>query len=379
MAPKKRKTNSGPSGRSRATRCSRWTPMRSRSRAARATPAARSRYDSRRRGVTMAVRRPRPSLRWRSIRRGTMLKRFGMCSYASGAPPVRSSMPGSIAFGPKASRKRRAVAKPPTEAVWHLPCCLQGIPGGTNMKTMASLMTVATFATLAFAGDALAQAKQPAEPKQPGYGAPASTPGAKAVRPTQKPDDLGLWRGSKVIGQNVRDAQGKNIGKIEDVMIDSKGHVPFAVMSFGGFLGMGEKYFAVPWTAMRFDRDGKDVDAVVLDVTKEQLEKAPSFTRDNWPDTRDPKWREEQQRAWGARTDTPRSSTSSDSVITAKVKAKLASEKLSTLTKVDVDTSGGVVQLNGTVDSEKTRMRATDLARQVDGVREVVNNLKVGG
>jgi hypothetical protein len=247
------------------------------------------------------------------------------------------------------------------------------------MKTVASLMTVATFATLALAGDALAQAKQPAEPKQPGYGAPAATPGAKSIRPTQKPDDLGLWRGSKIVGQNVRDGQGKNIGKIEDLMVDSRGHVAFAVMSFGGFLGMGEKYFAVPWTAMRFDRDGKDVDAVVLDVTKEQLEKSPSFTRDNWPDMRDPKWREEAQRPWGTRPDSPRASTSGDSTITAKVKAKLASEKLATLTKVDVDTRGGVVQLNGTVDSERTRMRATDLARQVDGVREVVNNLKVGG
>jgi hypothetical protein len=248
------------------------------------------------------------------------------------------------------------------------------------MRSVVSLTTVAALATLAFAGDALAQAKQPAEPKQPGYSAPAPAANPQSVRPVQKPDELGLWRGSKIIGQNVRDGEGKNIGKIEDLMVDAKGQVTFAVMSFGGFLGMGEKYFAVPWTAMRFDRDGKDVDAVVLNVTKEQLEKAPSFTRDKWPDTRDPKWREEAQRAWGARTDTPRASnTSSDSVITAKVKAKLASEKASSLTKIDVDTRQGVVELKGTVDSERTRMRATDLARQVDGVREVVNNLKVGG
>ena len=249
------------------------------------------------------------------------------------------------------------------------------------MKTVASLMTVASLATLAFAGDALAQAKQPAEPKQPGHGASAPAQGSQQIRPVQKTDDLGLWHSSKIIGQNVRDAQGKNIGKIENLMIDSKGHVPFAVMSFGGFLGMGEKYFAVPWTAMRFDRNGNDVDAVVLDVTKEQLEKAPSFTRDNWPDTRDPKWREENRRAWGtgsARTDAPRANnTSADSTITAKVKAKLASEKVSTLTKVDVDTRQGVVELKGTVDSEQTRKRANELARQVDGVRDVVNNLKV--
>jgi hypothetical protein len=248
------------------------------------------------------------------------------------------------------------------------------------MKTVASLVTVASFATLALAGDALAQARQPAEPKQPGYGAPAA--GAQNIRPLQDPDDLGLWRGSKIIGQNVRDAQGKNIGKIEDLMVDARGHVSFAVMSFGGFLGMGEKFYAVPWTAMRFDRDGKDVDAVVLDVTKEQLEKAPSFTRDNWPDTRDPKWREDARRAWGtgsARPGTPRADASPDSTITTKVKAKLAAEKASTLMKVDVDTRQGVVELSGTVDSERTKTRATELARQVEGVRQVVNNLRVGG
>ena len=196
------------------------------------------------------------------------------------------------------------------------------------MKSVACLTTVAAFATLALAGDALAQTKQPAEPKQPGYGAAAPATGGQSVRPVQKPDELGLWRASKVIGQNVRDGQGKSIGKIEDLMVDPKGNVSFAVMSFGGFLGMGEKYFAVPWTAMRFDRDGKDVNAVVLNVTNEQLEKAPSFTRDKWPDTSDPRWREEAQRAWGARTDTPgakasSAKTSSDSTITAKVKAKL--------------------------------------------------------
>src|SRR5262245_8997153 len=131
------------------------------------------------------------------------------------------------------------------------------------MRTVSSLVTVASFAALALAGDALAQTKPPAEPKQPGYGTQAPAAGGQNIRPSQKPEDIGLWRGSKLIGENVRDANGKNVGKIEDLMIDSKGQVSFAVMSFGGFLGMGEKFFAVPWTAMRFEREGNDVKAVV--------------------------------------------------------------------------------------------------------------------
>jgi hyperosmotically inducible periplasmic protein len=61
------------------------------------------------------------------------------------------------------------------------------------------------------------------------------------------------------------------------------------------------------------------------------------------------------------------------------VKTRLAGTSPATLLKVDVDTNEGVVQLNGTVDNERTKHRASDLARQVDGVRRVVNKLKVQG
>src|SRR5262249_40813139 len=204
-------------------------------------------------------------------------------------------------------------------------------------------------------------------------------PASQGIRPVQDPKNIGLWRGSKLIGENVRDAEGKNIGKIEDLMLDSNGRVEFAVMSFGGFLGIGDKLLAVPWNAMAFEHKGNDVTAVVLDVTKETLEKAPNLARDNRPDTADRRWASQSRQNWGprtARTDTGRGNTSADSTITAKVKSKLALEKLSTLTKVDVDTRQGTVHLNGTVDSERTKERAAELARQVDGVKGVVNNLK---
>jgi hyperosmotically inducible protein len=67
-----------------------------------------------------------------------------------------------------------------------------------------------------------------------------------------------------------------------------------------------------------------------------------------------------------------------DASITAAVKTKLAAEKLSTLTRVDVDTRNGVVTLTGNVDSETTRRRAIEVARGIQGVRDVVSNLRVG-
>jgi osmotically-inducible protein OsmY len=71
--------------------------------------------------------------------------------------------------------------------------------------------------------------------------------------------------------------------------------------------------------------------------------------------------------------------TVDDASITAAVKTKLAGEKPATLTKIDVDTNKGTVYLNGNVESAALKTRAADLARQVNGVREVVNNLKVQG
>ena len=71
--------------------------------------------------------------------------------------------------------------------------------------------------------------------------------------------------------------------------------------------------------------------------------------------------------------------TVDDASITAAVKTKLAQEKVSTLTRIDVDTNRGTVYLNGNVEDTAMKTRAADLARQVRGVREVVNNLKVGG
>jgi hyperosmotically inducible protein len=66
-----------------------------------------------------------------------------------------------------------------------------------------------------------------------------------------------------------------------------------------------------------------------------------------------------------------------DASITAQVKSKLAAEKVATLTKVDVDTNKGTVYLTGNVENATVKARATEIARAVSGVREVVNNLTI--
>jgi len=83
-------------------------------------------------------------------------------------------------------------------------------------------------------------------------------------------------RASDVIGTPVRSTTGETIGKVEDIVLDKLTNaIMFAVVSFGGFLGLGEKYHAIPWMSLDFD---PEADGYVIGFTREQLEQAPSNT-----------------------------------------------------------------------------------------------------
>ncbi len=90
-------------------------------------------------------------------------------------------------------------------------------------------------------------------------------------------------KASDIIGSNVQNRQGEDLGEISDLAIDPQsGRVAFAILSSGGVLGIGDKQIPVPMKALSF-RDDK----VVINITKEKLEKAPSFEKDKWPDVTD--------------------------------------------------------------------------------------------
>ena len=78
---------------------------------------------------------------------------------------------------------------------------------------------------------------------------------------------------SRVIGTDVYNTEGKHIGTIEDVMLDkTTNSIMFAVIGFGGFLGIGEKYHALPWSTLDYERERG---GYVVPFSKEQLEAAP--------------------------------------------------------------------------------------------------------
>lgn len=90
---------------------------------------------------------------------------------------------------------------------------------------------------------------------------------------------------STLIGDSIRNAQGENLGDLKEIMLDTEtGCVAYAVVSFGGFLGIGDKYFAVPWEAIKVSPEEKKL---VMNVDKETFENAPGFDKDNWPATPD--------------------------------------------------------------------------------------------
>ena len=95
-------------------------------------------------------------------------------------------------------------------------------------------------------------------------------------------------KASNIIGTSVVDPKGSSLGDIKEVVIDPRtGKVAYAVVSFGGFLSMGEKLFAIPFSAFKYDMTKNEY---VLDVSKERLKAAPGFDADHWPSMAEEKW-----------------------------------------------------------------------------------------
>ena len=100
-------------------------------------------------------------------------------------------------------------------------------------------------------------------------------------------------KASTIIGTRVVDAKDKHLGDIKEIVIDPRsGRVAYAVVSFGGFLGMGSKLFAIPFSAFEYKITESDlVDSeYVLNVARERLQAAPGFDPEHWPLMADEKW-----------------------------------------------------------------------------------------
>jgi sporulation protein YlmC with PRC-barrel domain len=109
-----------------------------------------------------------------------------------------------------------------------------------------------------------------------------------------------------LVGNDVFNHKGEDLGDIKEIMLDMRsGRVGYAVLCFGGFLGLGEKLFAVPWNALSLDTENK---RFVLNVEKDRLKGAPGFDKNHWPDMADQSWARTIHSYYGTQpySDTPR-------------------------------------------------------------------------
>lgn len=94
-----------------------------------------------------------------------------------------------------------------------------------------------------------------------------------------------ILKGSDIIGKHVQNLDGKELGEIQDLAVSPHdGRIRYAVLSYGGILGMGDKYFAIPWEALKL---GKDREYFAVNVKEKELENAPGFDKDDWPNFSD--------------------------------------------------------------------------------------------
>jgi len=155
------------------------------------------------------------------------------------------------------------------------------------------------------AGVSIRQARDDSGGTRPGEAMRGSAGTAKnerdAASAAARRDPQELWamthRATRIIGTDVRNAEGEALGDIKELVIEPRtGEIAYAVVSFGGVLGLGDKLFAVPWKALQLDaRDH----VFVLDVEKERLRQAPGFDPDRWPDMANAQWNTEVRRFYG--------------------------------------------------------------------------------
>jgi len=97
---------------------------------------------------------------------------------------------------------------------------------------------------------------------------------------TEERETAGLIGSDKVEGTNVYGATGEKIGSIERVMIGKRnGHVTYAILRFGGFLGIGSDYYPIPWASLNYD---PSLGGYRTNTTEQKLQGGPKYTGDSW-------------------------------------------------------------------------------------------------
>jgi sporulation protein YlmC with PRC-barrel domain len=151
-----------------------------------------------------------------------------------------------------------------------------------NTISRWKISSTAAIAVLVLSGSAIGQEIKAASGDQ----APT------IVTVSHNPDDFRMaprWqKANDLINKKVTNSGSENLGKLEDIVFDpNSGRILYGVLSFGGFLGMGDKLFAIPWQSLQLSADSN---AFTLNVDKDRLKDAPGFDKSQWPNFADEQW-----------------------------------------------------------------------------------------
>lgn len=118
---------------------------------------------------------------------------------------------------------------------------------------------------------------------------------AQDVSPKAGSAGAARCKASQLIGCAITNTKNENLGEIQDIVLDSGNHrIAYAVVSYGGFLGMGEKYFAMPWRLIEVSLPGQDAaPKATLGLDQATLKNSPGFDKAKWPDMANPAWSEQ--------------------------------------------------------------------------------------
>jgi sporulation protein YlmC with PRC-barrel domain len=162
-----------------------------------------------------------------------------------------------------------------------------------------------------------------------------------------------IYRASKIIGADVENPQGEKVGDIRDIVLDpATGRIRYAVLGAGGFMSLGEKYFAIPWPALTSKAGEKG--NFILNVDKEKFKNAPGFDKDNWPNMTDRSWAEQVYAYYGVKPDWAQEARMRESSATTP---RMADGPMITATVQNVDQSSKLLRVQ-TAENEIIELQA---------------------
>lgn len=211
---------------------------------------------------------------------------------------------------------------------------------------------------------------------------------------TQTSAAFRLVKASDLIGENVENTAGDNLGEIEDLIVDlNSGRVVTAVVSAGGFLGIGDKLISIPLREFAIPAAGEDL---VLNTSKEKLTGGPAFDRNTWPKLDDPAWVAPvygyygETMYWNPGADQTRQTVRDsdlDTTLTPQAAALLKKQAQETIKndaalgafsdRITVTVDDGKVTLKGEVDTVEQKMQIMERVKRLQGVKTVENHLTV--